>query len=203
MTKVKFCGLTRIEDILAANKFMPDFIGFVFANKSKRFIAWENAAYLKGKLNKNIKAAGVFVDEELQTIANIANNGIIDIIQLHGNESVEYIRNLRTLINKPVIKAIRPKTSNDLKNAANFNADYILFDGGMGEGKTFDWGLLKNIGYPYFLAGGLNAGNVNAAVKTLNPFAVDVSSGIETNGLKDETKMAAFMSEIRKAKGNL
>lgn len=197
MTKVKFCGLTRAEDIESANELTPDFVGFVFAKKSKRFISPNNAALLRAKLNKSIKTVGVFVDEALENIANIANKDIIDIIQLHGTEDADYIKRLRKSVNNPIIKAIRIKTAEDAANAERFGADYVMFDGGAGDGKTFDWSLLKNVAYPYFLAGGLNLNNVGAAVGELSPFAVDVSSGIETDGVKDMAKMREFLIRAR------
>ena len=134
----------------------------------------------------------------LQNVANLLKNGIIDIAQLHGDEGEDYITQLRLLTDKPIIKAFRIKAANDIEIAEQSTADYILLDSGAGTGMIFDWNLVKSIRRPYFLAGGLDAHNVADAVKALHPFAVDVSSGIETNGVKDKTKMAAFVAAVRK-----
>ncbi len=191
MTKIKLCGLTRREDIAVANELMPEFIGFVFAQKSKRYITPNDAAALKNILHEKISAVGVFVNADIKAVAEISN--FIDVIQLHGTEDEDYIAALRTLTKKPLIKAFKIKTAADLKPAESCSADYVLLDGGAGDGKVFDWQLLKNFNRPYFLAGGLNAENVHDAIKILNPYAVDVSSGIETGGVKDATKMKKFV----------
>lgn len=198
MTKIKLCGLSRLCDIEAGNELKPDYIGFVFASKSKRYVTYEKATELKSRLSPEIQAVGVFVNEHPQDVAKLLQNGIIDIAQLHGDEDEDYITQLRLLTDKPIIKAFRIETANDIKTAKQSTADYILLDSGAGTGTVFDWGLVKSIRRPYFLAGGLDARNVADAVKTLHPFAVDVSSGIETNGVKDKTKMAAFVAAVRK-----
>ena len=202
MTGIKLCGLKRECDIEAVNKFNPDFIGFVFAEKSKRYVDPEGAAKLKAKLNKGIKAVGVFVNESPETVADLLNKGTIDMAQLHGSEDEEYISRLRSLTDKPLIKAIKVQSKADIEAADESSADYVLLDSGAGTGMTFNWQLIKGIKRPYFLAGGLNPENVTEAVKTLNPYAVDVSSGIETDGLKDEAKMADFVSIVRKESDN-
>ena len=198
MTKIKFCGLTRACDIENANELRPEYVGFVFAQKSKRFICTKGAAELKSLINPDIKAVGVFVNEDPQNIAKLLQDDIIDIAQLHGDEDEDYIAQLRLLTDKKIIKAFRIKTVKDIKIAEQSTADYILLDSGAGTGTIFDWGLVNSIGRPYFLDGGLDACNVADAVKTLHPFAVDVSSGIETNGVKDKIKMAAFVAAVRK-----
>lgn len=202
MTKIKLCGLKRECDIEAVNKLNPDFIGFVFAQKSKRYVDPEGAARLKAKLNKGIKAVGVFVNESPETVADLLNKGTIDMAQLHGSEDEEYISRLRSLTDKPLIKAIKVQSKADIESADESSADYVLLDSGAGTGMTFNWQLIKGIKRPYFLAGGLTPENVAEAVKTLNPYAVDVSSGIETDGLKDEAKMADFVSIVRKESDN-
>lgn len=196
MTKVKFCGLTRKVNILAANELKPDYIGFVFAPKSKRYVSPNAAKELKVTLSPTIQAVGVFVNEETEKVAKIANENIIDLIQLHGNEDEEYIKKLRTLTNKPIISAIRIKTAADIKKANESGGDYLLLDAGQGEGAVFDWKLLEKVNRPYFLAGGLNENNIADAL-ALKPFAVDVSSGIETEGKKDLLKMERFMGIVR------
>lgn len=199
ITKVKLCGLTRLCDIETANLLKPDYIGFVFAPKSKRYISKETAYQLKQQLDSSILAVGVFVNEKPEIIADLLNEDIIDLAQLHGTENEIYITELRKRANKPIIQAFRIDTPEDAVAAEKSSADYILLDSGTGgTGTTFDWTLLKNIKRPYFLAGGLTPENIGTAVKTLSPYGVDVSSGIETNGLKDKDKMKALLSAVRK-----
>lgn len=198
MTKIKFCGLSRPCDIQAANELTPDYVGFVFAPKSRRYISPGKAAALKQLLRPDIQAVGVFVNEHPETIARLLNNGTIDLPQLHGDEDEAYIRRLRQLTGRPVIKAFQIRSAADLEAALHSPADYILLDSGAGTGTTFDWKLIRHVNRPYFLAGGLNVENVGTAAKLLRPFAVDVSSGIETDGVKDQTKMAAFAAAVRK-----
>ncbi len=198
MTKIKLCGLSRPCDIEAANRLKPEYIGFVFLPKSRRYVTYERAKELKSMLSPEIKAVGVFVDESPQMVAQLLNDGIIDIAQLHGSEGEDYIKLMRNLANKPIIKAFRIKLWDDIARAEESSADYILLDSGMGTGIQFDWNLIQSIKRPYFLAGGLDCGNVCEAIKKLRPYAVDVSSGIETNGLKDKEKMAEFVAMVRK-----
>lgn len=202
MTGIKLCGLKRECDIEAVNKLNPDFIGFVFSEKSKRYVNPIEAAKLKEMLSKDIKAVGVFVNESPEAVAELLNKGTIDMAQLHGSEDEEYISRLRSLTDKPLIKAIKVQSKADIEAADESGADYVLLDSGAGTGMTFNWQLIKGIKRPYFLAGGLTPENVAEAVKTLNPYAVDVSSGIETDGLKDQAKMADFVSIVRKESYN-
>ena len=197
MTKIKMCGLSRIEDIEAANAIKPDYIGFVFAEISKRRVSALEASKLKSKLDPDINAVGVFLDDKLDFVASMLNLGIVDVVQLHGSEDEEYIEKVRQITNKPIIKAFIIRSKEDVERAEKSTADYILLDGGKGEGKVFDWSLLKDIKRPYFLAGGLNPGNASDAVKALKPYAVDVSTCIETNGVKDREKMTAFANAVR------
>lgn len=202
MTKVKLCGLTRPQDIQAANELLPDYIGFVFAPKSRRYVTPEQAAELRGLLNPNLTAVGVFVNEPPKTVAELLDRGVIDIAQLHGTEDEEYISTLRALTDKPLIKAFRIDTEQDIAAAENSTADYVLLDSGNGgTGTVFDWSLIRRLKRPYFLAGGLTADNVGGAVASLHPYAVDVSSGIETGGVKDETKMTRFVHAVRGVSG--
>lgn len=198
MTKIKLCGLTRQEDITAANVLEPDFVGFVFAPKSRRYVTAEQAKALRNHLLPSIQAVGVFVDEEPEQVAALLEAGIIDLAQLHGREDEGYLERLRALTGKPIIQAFQVKTPNDLERTQSSSADYILLDSGAGTGTTFDWGLLTSVRRPYFLAGGLGPDNVVQAVRTLHPWGVDVSSGIETGGVKDFHKMAAFAAAVRK-----
>lgn len=198
MTRIKLCGLTRPCDIEAVNILEPEYIGFVFAPKSKRYVTHDQATGLKHQLSPGITVVGVFVNETPETVVYLLSSGIIDIAQLHGSESETYIKNLRQLTAKPIIKAFRIKTANDIAKAVSSSADYVLLDSGAGTGTVFEWNLIQNIKRPYFLAGGLTPANVGPAIRTLSPFAVDVSSGIETSRLKDKTKMAAFIAAVRK-----
>lgn len=197
MTKIKMCGLSRTEDIEAANAIKPDYIGFVFAEISKRRVSALEASKLKSKLDPEIKAVGVFLDDDLDFVASMLNLGIVDLVQLHGSEDEDYIEKVRKITNKPIIKAFIIRSKEDVERAERSTADYILLDGGKGEGKAFDWSLLKDIKRPYFLAGGLNPVNASDAVKALKPYAVDVSTGIETDGVKDKEKMTAFADAVR------
>ena len=198
MTKIKLCGLSRPCDIDMANELKPDYIGFVFAKKSKRYVEPEKAAQLKALLDPEIRAVGVFVDEAPEIVADLLNSGIIDLAQLHGNEDEAYIKRLRQLTGQPIIRAFPIKTCGDIAQAEACTADHILLDSGAGTGTVFDWKLLRNIKKPYFLAGGLSPENAGEAVRLLRPYAVDVSSGIETDGLKDREKAAAFIAAVRK-----
>lgn len=240
MTRIKLCGLTRIQDIEIANKLKPEYIGFIFWDRSSRNVSAIQAARLKGKLDPEIKAVGVFVNAPAEQVISYYNVGIIDIAQLHGNENEEYIKKLHdaglTVIKafkmkktgeninladnanietpekptgnaitetpeKPTCNAITEtygKSTDDvITEAVKSSADYIMFDPGKGEGATFNWQLIKGIKREFFLAGGLIPENIEKAVETVQPFAVDVSSGIETNGHKDPDKMAAFVKNTR------
>ena len=195
MTKIKLCGLRRAEDIEAANLLKPDYIGFVFYKKSKRYISFEQARILKSMLK--VKAVGVFVDENPKVVADLLEKGIIDLVQLHGNEDEAYIKALRKLTDKSLIKAFQIKTTEELKKAEASSADMILLDAGTGDGVSFDWDMLKSFNRPYFLAGGMTPENVSPAIEKLHPYGVDVSSGIETDGFKDPIKMREFVYNVR------
>ncbi len=200
MTKVKLCGLTRSCDIEWANDLQPDYIGFVFAKKSKRYVAPERAKVLREGLASGIRVVGVFVNEVPEAVTALLNDGIIDVAQLHGSEDADYIKALRKLTDRPLIKAFRIDSTADLDRARRSTADHVLLDNGAGgTGMAFDWSVLKDFDMPFFLAGGLGPDNVARAIKDVHPFAVDVSSGIETDGVKDYKKMTAFVSAVRKA----
>ena len=197
-TKIKLCGLSRPRDIRAVNALKPEFVGFVFAPGSRRYVSPQQAKALKALLSPEIRAVGVFVDEEVERVAELLDSGVIDLAQLHGGEDNGYIRRLRALTDRPVIQAFRVRSEEDVRRAADSGADHILLDAGAGTGTAFDWGLLRQIRRPYFLAGGLGLHNVEKAVEELHPYGVDVSSGIETDGVKDPDKMAAFVAAVRK-----
>lgn len=228
MTRIKLCGLTRIQDIEIANKLKPEYIGFIFWDRSSRNVSAIQAARLKGKLDPEIKTVGVFVNAPAEQVISYYNVGIIDIAQLHGNENEEYIKKLHDA-GLTVIKAFKMKkageninlagngnietpekptgnaitetygksTDDVITEAVKSSADYIMFDPGKGEGATFNWQLIKGIKREFFLAGGLTPENIEKAVETVQPFAVDVSSGIETDGHKDPDKMSAFVKSTR------
>lgn len=199
MTKIKFCGMMRAEDISAANAIRPDYIGFVFAPKSRRAVTPEQAAALKAQLAPGIRAVGVFVNAPPAQVAALLDAGTIDIAQLHGQEDEAYLAALRAQTDKPILQAFRVDTAVDLQRAAASTADGLLLDSGTGgTGMAFDWTLLRDFGRPYFLAGGLSAETVHEAIQKYHPYAVDVSSGIETDGKKDAKKMAAFAAAVRK-----
>ena len=199
MTRVKICGLSRMADIEAVNRILPDFIGFVFA-PSRRRVEIKRASMLKGELDPRIKAVGVFVNENIKTVSEIYQNGIIDLVQLHGDEDDEYIRKLKDNCGCPVIKAV---SVGDILPPLPLGPDYLLFDtlseqrGGIG--RAFDWDILKEYhGLPYFLAGGLSIENADRAKHLLAPYCVDISSGVETDGLKDADKIEKFVNLIRR-----
>lgn len=200
MTKIKLCGLKRSCDIACVNELNPEYIGFVFARKSKRYILPANAETLRKQLKKEITPIGVFVNEEIDTVTELLDRHIIDAVQLHGNEDEEYINTLSERTKCVIIKAFQMKSGEDIIAANRSSADYVLLDSGAGSGERFDWSLLKEIERPYFLAGGLNPENVGKAISELKPFAVDASSSLETNGYKDKEKMTVFVNAVRERK---
>jgi phosphoribosylanthranilate isomerase len=198
MAKIKICGLKRLEDIEIVNKYKPDYIGFVFAD-SKRKVTHDLAGKMKKNLDSSIKSVGVFVDEDIGEIIKLYDDGTIDIAQLHGLEDEEYIRRLKQKSNYQleIINAIEMSDEKDLLEYDNTLADYLLLDSGKGSGKTFDWRLIrKDLKKEFFLAGGLNAENIAQAIKEFNPYAVDLSSSVETDGYKDELKIKEVMEAI-------
>lgn len=198
-TKIKLCGMFRPEDIAAVNAARPDFCGFVVdCPRSRRSVSPEKAAELASRLDAGIQAVGVFVDEPKETIARLAKSSL-SAVQLHGHEDEAYIQELRELVDVPIWKAFKVRGAEDLAAAKKSAADRVLLDSGAGSGKTFDWTLLADVGRPYVLAGGLGPTNVAAAVELLHPWAVDMSSGIETDGVKDPAKMRAAVAAVRSA----
>lgn len=190
----------RPSDIEAANLLHPDFVGFVFAKKSRRYVSLERVKTLKELLHPEILAVGVFVDEEPEAVAAWLSTGVIDMAQLHGGEDEAYIKNLRGLTDEPIIKAFSVRDGQDIQKACESSADFVLLDAGDGgTGTAFDRELLAGMDRPYFLAGGLDASTVGDAVRRWQPYAVDVSSGIETDGRKDAEKMRDFVESVRNA----
>lgn len=194
--KIKMCGLRREQDIEYANEIKPDFVGYVFAEKSKRHVTLEQAKVLTNLLDKNIIPVGVFVNSPITEVLETVKSGAVSVVQLHGDEDGEYISKLHAE-NIIVIKAFIVKSNHDIELANSSTADYVLLDAGMGDGKTFDHDLLKGVKREYFLAGGLSPENIEN-VLSLKPYAVDVSSGIETDGFKDFNKMKQFAGIVRK-----
>ncbi|MDD3923467.1 MAG: phosphoribosylanthranilate isomerase [Endomicrobiia bacterium] len=197
MPKIKICGLFRDYDIDFVNEAMPDYIGFVFA-KSHRQITKEQASVFRKRLNNNIISVGVFVDNKIEEIQQLYNDNIISVAQLHGNEDSDYILNLRKNNNLQIIKAIDLNTYKNVEQLVNINADFLLFDSGNGgTGKTFNWDTIPKIQKSFFLAGGLDINNIGQAIKTVNPYAVDLSTGVETNGVKDKQKILNIVRRVK------
>lgn len=197
MVKVKLCGLKRLCDIEWANEVVPDYAGFVFVGRKRR-VTDELAASLRHHLRPEIQAVGVFQNEDIYHIADLVRRGTIQLVQLHGSEDEAYIRELRNIISVPVIQAVSLDRKEQLEAVRLSSADYVLLDHGTGgTGQTFDWSLLSYVHHPFFLAGGLRPENVEQAL-AYHPFAVDVSSGIETDGVKDYEKIKQFMAHVHR-----
>ncbi|MCL2277738.1 MAG: phosphoribosylanthranilate isomerase [Treponema sp.] len=219
MSKIKICGLSRTQDIEAVNRALPDFIGFVFA-QSKRRVDIALAAMLKERLDPRIESVGVFVNEKIEVITEIYKKGIIDLVQLHGDENDEYIKQLKKSCTagsfaggtysaaSSTCRVIKAVGVSDTLPALPVESDYVLFDTLSeqrgGTGKPFDWRILKEYcpaslyqELPFFLAGGISIENAAEAVRLLKPFCIDVSSGVETDGLKDAEKIEKIVNMIR------
>lgn len=189
--KIKICGLTRETDIDYVNQAQPDYVGFVFA-PSRRQVTLEQARQLKQKLNASIQSVGVFVDAPIDFVTELVDSGIIDFIQLHGHEDDDYIRQLKQTISCPVVKAIRIGA----QEIRDYDVDYYLFDGiAPGSGQTFDWSLLETVNKPFFLAGGIDCTNYQDAMKQ-GAYALDCSSGVETDGFKDFDKIMTIVKGV-------
>lgn len=192
MTKVKICGLSTISAVETACQAGADYIGFVFA-KSRRRVSLEQAQKLAALVPPAVRKVGVFVSPslaELQEAISVAN---LDLVQIHG----DFNEDLLTEIGRPVIRAYQVKGA--LKDVSQ-QADYLLFDAPLaGSGQTFDWQTFdrSQINQPFFIAGGLNAGNVQEAIQYFAPYAVDVSSGVETDGQKDLAKIKEFIERVK------
>ena len=198
MVKIKICGIKRLEDIEIVNRYKPDYIGFVFAD-SKRKVSHDLAKELMNNLDSDIIPVGVFVDSPQDEILKLFDEGIIEIAQLHGSESEQYILDLKKKTDGELktINAIEMTQEVDLLEYNDSNSDYLLLDSGKGSGKTFDWSLIrKDIKKEFFLAGGLNSKNVTQAIDEFNPYAIDLSSSLETDGFKDENKIKEIMEVI-------
>ncbi|MGN4674954.1 phosphoribosylanthranilate isomerase [Bacillus cereus group sp. MYBK225-1] len=199
--KVKICGITDMETAKRACEYGADALGFVFA-ESKRKITPKRAEEIIQELPANVLKIGVFVNESVEMIQKIADECGLTHVQLHGDEDNYQIRRL----NIPSIKSLGVTSESDMKNAQGYETDYILFDNPKekfygGNGKTFSWELLghmpKELRKKTILAGGLNALNIEEAIRTVRPYMVDVSSGVETEGKKDVEKIKQFIIKAK------
>lgn len=199
-TKIKICGLRRREDILAVNEVRPDYCGFIIEfPKSFRSVTADKVRELVKDLSPEIKGVGVFVNAPVEFVSGLLNDGTLALAQLHGQEDEAYIRKLKKLTDKPIIKAFSVKTSEDIEKALQSPADYILLDQGSGgTGMTFDWSLIPKIERPFFLAGGIGAENLEQAIREIRPYAVDLSSSVETDRWKDPEKIRNVVDIVRK-----
>ena len=204
-TKIKICGLRRREDIEAVNAAKPDFGGFIIGfPKSFRSVTADEVRSLVKELLPEIKPVGVFVNSPVNLVAELLNDDTLAMAQLHGSEDENYIRELRRYSDKPVIKAFSIKSNEDIEAALKSSADYILLDqGNGGTGKTFDWSLIPEIKRPFFLAGGIGVENLEHAIESIDPFAVDLSSSVETDKYKDSEKIKRVVEIVRKSNDNI
>ena len=208
--KVKMCGISKVETIPAVVEAKPDYMGLVFA-PSKRQVTVEQAKMLVEALHKqckeqnnmvSIKTVGVFVNETLDNLVTIANEANLDVVQLHGDEDEAFIQSLKERTNVEVWKAVQIRSAADVEKWIDSSADMLLFDayhkderGGTGE--VFDWSSLDAFERPFMLAGGIDSTNVARAIRTVRPYGIDISSGIETNGVKDDEKITAFTKIVK------
>lgn len=198
MTQIKICGLSREADIDFVNEARPDYVGFILCfPQSRRNVTAARAAALKSRLAPGIRAVGVFVDQPVETVLSAAETIGLDVLQLHGHEDGATIAALREKTALPVWKAFKVRSATDLKTAAESPADEILLDNGYGTGAAFDWTLAGGLDRPFFLAGGLTPETIPAAVAALRPKLVDISSGVETEGVKDRAKILAAVAAAR------
>lgn len=196
MAKIKICGLRTQADIQIVNRYRPDYAGFIINfPKSFRSLSIDKVKELTQNLDKSIQSVGVFVDEDVDVVCSCLKEGIIDIAQLHGNEDENYILKVKEF--GPTIKAFQIKTKEDIEEALLSKADYVLFDQGKGSGKTFDWSLIPRIERKFFLAGGITLDNIEKT-KDIHPYAIDVSSSVETERKKDEEKIKEMIQKGRR-----
>lgn len=198
MSGIKICGLFRECDIEFVNEAVPDYIGFILRfPKSHRNVDPERAAALRRRLRPEIRAVGVFVDQPAETVREAAGKIGLDVIQLHGHEDEAYIAAVKEKTGLPVWKAFRVRTQADLEAAALSPADEILLDNGYGTGESFDWTVPAGFARPFILAGGLTPERIPEAVRLLAPLLVDLSSGVETDRVKDRNKILAAVRAVR------
>lgn len=200
MSKIKLCGLTRVEDAESANLASPDWVGFVF-DHGRHFLSDETAAAIRRALRPDIPAVGVFVNDDPAHIVALARTGVIQYVQLHGHEPEEYLLALRRQISCPFIRVVSVKATEDVTRWEDTAADYLLLDHGRGgTGRSFDWALIPPMKKPWIMAGGIGLGNLDAAL-AYHPYGVDISSGAETDGLKDRAKMIRLVERVRAFRG--
>lgn len=201
-TKIKICGLRHREDILAVNEAKPDYCGFIIEFPSSfRSVTADEVRELVKELDPEIRPVGVFVNAPMELVRTLLDDGTLALAQLHGQEDESYIRELKTYTDKLIIKAFSIKTAEDIEKALQSPTDYILLDqGGGGTGKTFDWSLIPEIQRPFFLAGGIGASNLGQAIREIHPYAVDLSSSVETEKRKDPMKIRQVVDIVREIK---
>ena len=199
MTRIKICGLTRPEDVRYVNTAKPDWCGFILNfPSSRRNVTPEQARALRAGLDPDIRPVGVFVDRPAEEVAALLNSGVISVAQLHGREDDAYISVLRTLAPGCVVwRAFQLRSQADLAAAVASGADLVLLDNGRGTGQTFDWSLAGSVHRPFLLAGGLTPESIPRAVAALRPYGLDLSSGVETDGVKDPAKIQAAVTAAR------
>lgn len=198
VTKVKLCGMWRDADIEVVNRIRPDYVGFVVDfPKSIRSVTQARLRELSALVEPGITRVGVFVDEPTEVVAELFEAGAIDVAQLHGHEDEAYLDRLRAAADVPVIKAFQVKGPSTIALARESTADVVLMDAGQGTGRAFDWSLLSGLTRDFILAGGLGPDNVREAIEAVGPWGVDMSSGIETEGVKDPEKMRAAVAAVR------
>ena len=202
VTKIYICGLRRREDILAVNEAKPDYCGFIIEFPSSfRSVTADEVRELVKELDPEIRPVGVFVNAPMELVRTLLDDGTLALAQLHGQEDESYIRELKTYTDKLIIKAFSIKIAEDIEKALQSSADYILLDqGGGGTGKTFDWSLIPEIQRPFFLAGGIGASNLGQAIREIHPYAVDLSSSVETEKRKDPMKIRQVVDIVREIK---
>lgn len=192
MARIKICGLRRLEDVTFVNRTQPDYVGLILSSGFRRSIDEKTAYELANNLHMSIKRVGVFVDEPIENVNRLSSILGLDFVQLHGNESPDYCKQ----IDASVIKVLKPDSFNKI-DEYNDCVDYYLFDSGTGTGRVFDWRAIPMVDKPFFLAGGLDSGNIANAIKNVNPYAVDLSSAVETDGYKDFNKIKEIIDIVR------
>lgn len=208
MAKIKLCGLRSEQDIDYVNEVLPEYAGFILASQFWRHITLESLIKLSKRLNNLITPVAVFVNQPEEFVARVVDSGAVKMVQLHGDEDEGFADRVSDKMKTgnpfEVIKAVKVRSEEDIRNALDFPCDYLLLDAyskeaAGGTGKTFDWNLIKDLlnNRRFFLAGGLNVNNIKTAIKLVNPYAVDVSSGIETDRVKDIAKMRRLVNELR------
>ncbi len=198
MTLVKICGLRSRRDVELAVEAGADMVGMVLSPGFRRSVKPEDAVSM-ADASGDAKAVGVFVDAPAETVVRAVEGLGLDAIQLHGSEDDEYVSRIRRDAGVPVAKSFVVKGSQDVDEARRSSADLVLLDGGMGTGTGFDLSLVGRVGRRFMLAGGLDPRNVRQAIAAVHPYAVDVSSGVETGGVKDPVKMREFVESVREA----